>query len=285
MSRRLSTLQPSTFDTKKANAFFVDTHCHIHDASFKDKFGDKDPDVMIQEAEAAGVCQLICVGTDLESSKQAIAFCDSREGCHASIALHPHEAADVDDDLLKKSMKSIRELAEQKSSSLVAIGECGLDYFYHDDEVIRARQKHMLRLHLDIAVKSELPVIFHIRDAFEDFFEIFDEYDGVRGVVHSFSATKSELKEVLKRDLYVGLNGIMTFTKDAKQLDAAKAVPLDKLVVETDAPFLTPVPLRGKMCEPKHVVLTAEFLSTLRGEDLEVFAAATTANAQHLFGI
>jgi TatD DNase family protein len=128
-----------------------------------------------------------------------------------------------------------------------------------------------------------LPVIFHIREAFDDFFRILDDYKGIRGVVHSFSASIVELEGVLSRGLYVGLNGIMTFTNDQKQLDAAKSVPIEKLVLETDAPFLTPKPFRGTMCEPKHVSVTAEFLANLRGESLDYIAKATSNNAKALF--
>jgi len=141
----------------------------------------------------------------------------------------------------------------------------------------------VLKFQLDLAQEFNLPLIFHIRDAFEDFWPIFDQYKGLKGVVHSFTANTKELEEVLARGLCVGLNGIMTFTKQANQLAAAKAVPLDKLLLETDAPFLTPAPFRGTICEPKHVRVTAEFLSHLRNESLEDIAAATTQNAAQLF--
>ena len=118
-----------------------------------------------------------------------------------------------------------------------------------------------------------------------DFWKIIDSYDGIKGVVHSFSSDEGQLEEILKRSLYVGLNGIMTFTKDEKQLNAAKKVPLDKLLLETDAPFLTTKPFRGNRCEPKHVVLTAEFLASLRGESTERLADVTTNNANNLFKI
>jgi len=121
--------------------------------------------------------------------------------------------------------------------------------------------------------------------AFDDFWRIFDDYQGIRGVIHSFSASQKELEAILKRNLYVGLNGIMTFTKDEAQLAAAKAVPIDRLLLETDAPFLTPAPERGTICRPKHVRATAEFLAGVRGESLQHIASIPTQNACSLFAL
>lgn len=288
-------------DTKKR---FIDTHCHIHDSAFEGKFNGKTADTMISDAVDSGVSDFICVGTDFASSRQAVELSEVQKHCFASLALHPHEAEHMTEAELTQGMADIEDLLARSidertadAKTVVAIGECGLDYFYHDDLGTHAKQKTLLRAHFEIAQKYDLPMIFHIRNAdpkkdnpstphaFDEFFEIFDEYKGVRGVVHSFSATEYELQGSLKRGLYIGLNGIMTFTGDEKQLDAAKSVPLDRLVLETDAPFLTPAPQRGKMCEPKHVVLTAEFLSDLRGEDIALIAKHTTHNAQQLFGL
>ena len=241
--------------------------------------------MMITDAKAAGVGQFICVGTDVESSRQALEFCKERLDCFASVALHPHEAEKLTADELAVAVKELETMAENNRSKLVAVGECGLDYFYHNDPTTHQKQDFLLRKHLELAQKLDLPVIFHVRDAFSEFFKILDEYPGTRGVVHSFTATPEILKEVIDRGLYVGLNGIMSFTRDELQLRAAKEAPLDKIVVETDAPFLTPTPFRGTMCQPKHVVVTAEFLSDLRQETFEKFASQTTRNAQQLFGL
>jgi TatD DNase family protein len=172
----------------------------------------------------------------------------------------------------------------------VAIGEFGLDYYYENSSM--EDQQKALRYQLELAASSNKPCVFHIRDsqkqggsAFDDFWPIFDEFTGIKGVIHSFSAGEKELKECLKRGLYIGLNGIMTFSKDDKQLAAAKAVPLNRLLLETDAPFLTPAPKRGTINEPANVELVAEFLSRLRGESVAMLAEATTGNAHALFGI
>ncbi len=270
----------------------IDTHCHIHDPEFSEKY-DQTPDELIASARKAGVEQLICVGTDVKSSQQAVSFCKTRDNCYASVALHPHEAADMTEDEIDSDMKQLEELAAD--GSIVAIGECGLDYYYHDDEQTRQRQHYMLTQHIALAEKYQLPLIFHVRDqklvkkgektAFDDFFSILDRSDTAGGVVHSFSSTPEVLERIISRGLYVGLNGIMTFSKDEKQLEAARLASVEQVILETDAPFLTPKPFRGKMCKPEHIVLTAEFLAELRGESLEEFARYTTRNAHKLFGI
>ena len=250
---------------------FVDTHCHIHESSY-----EHPKEEVVQRAQQAGVTRYICVGTDVRTSQEAITFAEATDRTWASIGLHPHDA-----QLGQETYDALAALLPLKS--VVAIGECGLDYYYNYSD--KKDQIAALEFQLQLALDSKLPMIFHVRDAFNDFWPIFDNFKGVRGVVHSFTATTKELDEVLSRELYVGLNGIMTFTKDDNQLAAAKAIPLDKLVLETDAPFLTPVPLRGKVNEPKNISYIADFLADIRGEDLQKLASATTQNAITLFGI
>jgi len=251
----------------------VDTHCHIHFPDY-----ELDPEEVIANASQAGVTKLLCVGCTLEDSKLSIKMANKYDNIWATIGLHPHEAKEYVRNNVKLS--EFHDLAA--SPKVVAVGETGLDYHYnhssHED------QQKLLRFQLDIAMEHKLPLIFHVREAFEDFWQILDEYKDIRGVVHSFSSTKQNVEEVLKRDLYVGINGIMTFTKNADQLAAAKAIPLNRLLLETDSPYLTPTPYRGTINEPKRVVEVATFLSDLRGESLEQIAHATTANVKDLFG-
>lgn len=252
----------------------VDTHCHIHSANFP-----LDKIQVMKEAKAAGVNRLICVGTSLEDSEQAIDFAKSHTNVWASAGVHPHDADEfVNNKQLQTKFKEILN-----KSSISAIGEIGLDYYKNYSA--KEQQKKALKLQIEAGLGLGLPFIFHVRDAWDDFWQIYDSYDNLSGVVHSFSASPQQLEQVLKRDLYVGLNGIMTFTKDEQQLAAAKLVPLDKLLLETDAPYLTPAPHRGKTCEPKHVLTIVEFLAKLRGEPLERLANATTINAVAVFGL
>jgi TatD DNase family protein len=249
-----------------------DTHCHIHFPDY-----ELDAQEVIQNAYQAGVDHLLCVGCTLADSRLAVELAARHDNMWASIGLHPHEAKEyIHDSLL---LQQFRNLAA--NLKVVAIGETGLDYYYNHSP--KADQQKILRFQLDLAVEHSLPLIFHVRDAFNDFWPIFDEYPRLQGVVHSFTATQKELEQILERGLYVGLNGITTFMKDQAQLTAVKAVPLDRLLLETDAPFLTPTPYRGTICEPKHLGVTAAFLSDLRGEPLEELAAATTQNAKRLF--
>lgn len=267
---------------------WVDTHCHIQeagpevgDAFVQDKWakaGITSPTGPIERAVAAGVTRMICVGCTLRDSQLAVTLAQQQPNCWASIGIHPHEAKD---HLTPEVQATFAALATQKR--VVAIGECGLDYYYNHSS--KADQLSLLEFQLGLAQKQGLPLIFHVRDAFDDFWPVFDQFKGLQGVIHSFSSSTQDLEQILSRGLYVGLNGIMTFTKDASQLEAAKQVPLDSLLLETDAPFLTPSPYRGKICEPEHVRVTGAFLAKLRGEDPAALAAATTANARKLFNL
>lgn len=265
----------------------VDTHCHIQNIvsgepsdelveSKWEKAGITDPQRVIQDAHAAGVTQLMVVGCSLRDSKRAIELAAKEPSCYASIGIHPHEAKLHETKETREDFATLAQLPE-----VHAIGECGLDYYYGHSP--KNSQIKLLEFQLQAAQDHDLPVIFHVRDAYEDFWPVFDQFQGLRGVLHSYTDTQANLNKALDRGLYIGLNGIMTFTKDQKQREMAAQVPLLNLLLETDAPFLTPAPHRGRICTPKYVVDTAKFLCQLRGESLERMAAATTHNAKELF--
>nr|MCU0667186.1 TatD family hydrolase [Patescibacteria group bacterium] len=248
-----------------------DTHCHIHEKEYA-----MPKDEVRAKADEAGVTRVICVGTDIKTSKEAIDYADITPKTWATMGLHPHDAK-----LGSGALKQLANLLPNKN--VVAIGECGLDYYYNHSP--KGDQIKALEFQMQLAIDNNLPMSFHIRDAFDDFWPIFDRFRGLRGVVHSFTATTKELDQSLSRGLYIGLNGIMTFTKQQDQLESAKLVPLDRLVLETDAPYLTPKPHRGRINEPKHILLIADFLAKLKGEQLDNIALATTKNTCQLFGI
>ncbi len=244
----------------------VDTHCHIHDSY------ELPIEEVLARAHDGGVSQMICVGTSEESSRLAISFADAHEEAFASIGVHPHDTSD--------GYAAIVELAGT-SEKLVAVGEIGLDYFYtHSPKEV---QIEALKAQIEVALAHDLPIIFHVREAFDDFWPIFDSYEGIRGVLHSFTDTKENMEKAIAKGLYIGVNGISTFTKDEAQKAMFDAVPLDRILFETDAPFLTPVPYRGKVNEPAYVRIVADYHATRRGISLEEISEASTQNARALF--
>lgn len=266
---------------------FTDTHCHIHEAEFTTlgddqthklwhKADNPNPDAMIQRAVQNGVTRMICVGVSQPDSAHAVQFVKNRPNCWAAIGIHPHEANSG-----QKALDALAPLATEQK--VVAVGEIGLDYFYTHST--KQEQIKALRFQIELALEHNLPIIFHVREAFDDFWPILDSYKGIRGVLHSFTDTHANFLKAMERGLYIGINGITTFTKIEEQLQTAKEVPLQKLLLETDAPFLTPRPLRGTVNEPAHVRLVAEFLAGLRGQTIEDLAANTTQNAQTLFAL
>jgi len=264
-----------------------DTHCHVHEITknltpthdkwFSDGVERTVDDVMNQ-AFAAGVTKMLVIGTSLADSKLAVEFAEAYPNVWASIGVHPHEAARHDAEEVKREFL---ELA--RNEKVVAVGECGLDYFYEHSP--KEDQAALLRVQLEVATEAGLALSFHVREAYDDFWPIFDEFVGLRGVLHSFTDTKAHLQMALDRGLYIGVNGIVTFSKDLAQQAMYSAIPLESMVLETDAPYLTPKPFRGKVCEPKHVVLTAECIAAQRGLRNEQIARITTANAQRLFNL
>lgn len=256
---------------------FFDTHTHIQFPDYP-----LDAEETWQSARVHGVTRLIAVGCRTEDSRLAVNFARGREGVWAAVGIHPHEAANF---LSRPDAKHEFEalLTNARADKIVAIGEIGLDYYYENSS--KEKQAELLRWQLGLAEKYDLPVIFHIREAFEDFWPIFDQFNVKKGLIHSFTGVKSDVEQILKRNLSIALNGIITFTSQVDQIEAAKAIPLDALVIETDAPYLTPKPLRGKICKPEHVVLTAKFLAGLYRVPLEELACKTTCNARAIFNV
>lgn len=244
----------------------IDTHCHIHEPI------ELDVADVLQNARNAGVGAMICVGTSEESSRQAIAFSEAHQQAFAAVGVHPHDT--------KGGYGEIAHLAGT-SKRIVAVGEIGLDYFYtHSSKEV---QIAALKAQIEVALKHDLPIIFHVREAFDDFWPIFDSYAGIRGVLHSFTDSLENMERALQRGLYIGLNGISTFTKDETQKATFDAIPLEHILFETDAPFLTPVPYRGKINEPAYVGLVATYHAERRGVSVEEIAQASSHNAQVLF--
>lgn len=249
---------------------YWDTHCHIHEASYPDA------EAALVRARAAGVARLLCVGTDVVTSAEAVAFAATRAGCLASVGLHPHDAKTG-----VEAVATLEQLVIDHPRTVVAVGECGLDYFYNNSP--REQQQALLHAQLALALRHGLPVVLHVRQAFADFWPIFDQYAGLTGVVHSFTDTTGQLEAALARGLYIGVNGIATFAREPGVQAMYARVPLERLLLETDAPFLTPVPHRGTMNEPAFVTLVAQHIATLQSINLSELSRVTSLNATHLF--
>ena len=252
----------------------VDTHCHIHEASHPLDVLD-----VIARAKLADVNQMICIGTNIDDSRIALEFASHHNEIFASIGIHPHEASN--------NLDGLEGLLQLGNSSIVAVGEIGLDYHY--DNCPHDIQMQALKNQIDLALKYNLPIIFHVREAFDDFWTIVDSYISagkqIRGVLHSFTDTKQNMQEAIKRGLYIGVNGYSTFVKDESQQAMFSMVPLERILIETDAPFLTPAPFRGKVNEPAFVRNVAEYLAKSRHISFDEVANATTTNARKLFNL
>ncbi|MDB5177070.1 MAG: putative Uncharacterized deoxyribonuclease YabD [Candidatus Saccharibacteria bacterium] len=246
----------------------VDTHCHIHESDYPLPIND-----VLTRANYAGVEKMICVGTSEQSSAGAISFATKYEHIVAAVGVHPHDTKDGYAEIAKLA-------SEQK---VVAVGEIGLDYYYKHSP--RDMQIAALESQIQTALDNKLPIIFHVREAFKDFWPIVDNFQGITGVLHSFTDIQANLDLAFERGLLVGVNGISTFTKNAVQQQMYATIPLDKMLLETDAPFLTPTPYRGTINEPAFVSEVAKHHAAIRGVDLSEVASATTANANALFTI
>lgn len=250
----------------------IDSHCHIHESEFFPNPSEQE--AVYRHAIEAGV-GILCVATSEAASREALDFVKTHDDTWAVLGVHPHEAKD--------GCTAVGALLAEKHEKVVGIGEIGLDYYY--DNSPRDVQIAVLEQQLQWAMDYDLPVSFHVREAFADFWPIFDNFHGIRGVLHSFTDTQANLDEGFSRGLYVGVNGISTFTKDTAQQQMFAGIPLEKMLLETDAPFLTPAPLRGKMNEPSYVGRVAEHAAALRGVSVDAVSRTTTDNTRRLFVI
>ncbi|PJE50554.1 MAG: hydrolase TatD [Candidatus Yanofskybacteria bacterium CG10_big_fil_rev_8_21_14_0_10_36_16] len=245
----------------------IDSHCHPQFPQY-----NKDRDEVIKRALDNKV-EMICVGTDLEMSKKAIELSEKHKGIWASVGVHP---TDVDGGI---NVEPFEELLRNKK--VVALGEIGLDYYHIKDEALREHQRITLMQFLDMNEKHGLPLIIHCREAYEDMLKIVDSR--FRGVIHSWTANWETAKKFVDLGFYIGFNGIITFTDQYN--DTVINTPLEKILIETDAPFLAPVPNRGKRNEPLWVKHVAEKISELKKISIEEVGKQTKENTKKLFRI
>lgn len=252
----------------------IDSHAHIHDQAF-----DDDRDGVVERMRAAGVQSALTVGCDLADSVRALDTA-IRYDLYSSAGIHPHEAKDAPEDLASAFAKLVA------NTHVRAIGETGLDYYY--DHSPRDLQQRVLRKHLGFARERGYPVIFHHRDAFEDFVAILREEwrPGMRGVIHCFTGDTAQATTYVREfGLLLGIGGVITFKSAQTIRDAVAAVGLAHLLLETDCPYLAPVPYRGKRNEPAYVSVTADALAALVQTSKARVVSTTTHNARELFGL
>jgi TatD DNase family protein len=254
----------------------VDTHCHLDPHYFPDG-----PDAVIARAKSAGVVGFVVVGVggDLAPARSAVALAEARPTeVAASVGVHPHDATTLDDTLHAE----LASLATRKS--VVSVGEIGLDYHY--DHSPRDVQRSVFARLIALAREVKKPIVVHTREAAEDTLAILTA-EGARdvgGIIHCFSEDRPFAERALDLGFYLSFSGIVTFKNTRAVQEVAAWAPLDRVLVETDSPYLAPVPMRGKPCEPAYVAYTAARVAALRGMDTDALAAATTANAQRCFG-
>jgi len=248
-------------------AQWTDTHCHT-----QEQMVETGSDELLQRAREAGVQRFIVIGTDVDTSTQAIEIAGKHNDVWATVGLHPHDAT--------KGVHTIAPLAT--SPRVVGIGECGLDYYYEHSP--RDIQMPAFAEQIALAKEHNLSLVIHTRDAWEDTFNVLDS-EGVpeHTIIHCFSGGPDEARKCLDRGAYLSFSGIVTFKNAVELRDAAKLCPADRLLIETDSPFLAPVPHRGRPNEPAHVGIVGTFIADLRGHDVVDFASVTSANALRAF--
>ena len=259
-----------------------DTHCHVHDDDYP-----LPADQVLQFAADSAVHRVVTMGSDLASSRRATEYAKRHDGRYGvavrvGVGVYPQNTT----SLTHQTIVELQNIIDGDRSLVAAIGEIGLDYYY--DTVLRQQQIEALEQLIQLAIDNDLPMSFHVRsgefgDAFTDFWPIVNNFSGVKGVLHSFTDSLANLDKVLQAGLYVGVNGILTFNRDSQLSEVYRAMPLERIVLETDAPYLAPKPYRGKVDQPAYIRPIAEYLAKQRNLSISEVARQTTANAMQVF--
>lgn len=248
-----------------------DTHAHYDDTAF-----DGDRESIIKKLKENGVCNVINVGADLKTSQNSINLSREYDFIYAAVGVHPYDVQNLEEDYLDK----LKDMCKWKK--VVAIGEIGLDY--HMDDCNKKAQEKIFKEQIELSKTLNLPIIIHNREAHNDTMNIIKEYRP-KGVIHCFSGSKEMAKEVIKLGMYIGLGGVVTFKNAKNALEVAKTIPLENLVLETDAPYMAPVPFRGKRCDSTLIKFTAQKIAEIRNMDLDELLFKTKQNAKKLFSV
>jgi len=248
----------------------IDTHCHLNIETFKEDYQK-----VIENAKEAGVKQIIVIGIDPKSNQKAIELAEQYPFIYAAVGIYPG----VVDEF---GIEGLRPLLDHKK--VVALGEIGLDFYWRDDN--KKRQIEIFEKQLDIAEELNLPVVIHTRNSFREAYQCVKPYKGrIKGVFHCFSSTLEDAKKAVDLGFYIGIDGPVTF-KNAKDIkEIAKHIPLDKILIETDSPYLSPHPFRGKRNEPMRLPYIAQAIADIKGIDVSEVIKQTTINANNLFNL
>ena len=254
---------------------WFDSHCHVDEVQF-----DGDRDEVLSRMAAEGITRYAVIGSDIATSRRAVAFAREHAGAVAVGGVHPHEAKDFDPESGLDALRSWYQRGEIR-----AIGEIGLDYYY--DLSPRDTQKEVCRIQMELAWELNAPVAFHIRDAHQEMLDLMKEMKPrlTGGIIHCFSGSPEMAREYLKLGYSISFAGPLTFKKAPKLQETARMVPRDRLLIETDSPYLSPEPMRGRRNEPANVRFVGLKLAELRGESPEEVAAYTTENAMRVYGM
>ena len=254
-----------------------DTHAHCDDERVKNEFGDTD--AYIGHQLKNGVGAVVNIGTNLENSRVSIALSEKFNEVYASVGIHPYDIRFYDD--IEKALNEIERLLS--CDKVVALGEIGLDYHYEDSD--RAKQMVFFRAQMELAKRLGAPVIIHDRDAHGDCMAVVRDFPEVTGIFHSFSGSCEMARELVSRGWYISFSGTLTYKNARQPVEACASVPLDRLLIETDSPYLPPVPHRGEMNHPHYVALTCAKAAEIKGISTEEMAKITFENAKRVYRI
>ncbi len=249
-----------------------DTHAHLNDPAF-----DPDREELMAGLRDKGIGLVMNAGCSLESSKDIIKMAEKYPWLYASVGSHPDSADEVNEEVIEE----YRQLCRHEK--VKAIGEIGLDYYYED--IPREIQQKAFRMQMALASEVDLPVIIHEREAHDDGMRIVKEFPKVKGVFHCYSGSAEMARQLVNMGWYIGFTGVLTFKNARKAVETAASIPLDRIVLETDCPFMAPEPFRGKRNDPGYLPKMAEKLAEIRGISVEEAIAATTENAKRLYRI
>lgn len=249
---------------------YFDTHAHFDDEKF-----DENRDILIEEMHSKGVDYIINVGSDMESSVKSMELAKKYDFIYAAVGVHPHEV----ENMKEEDINTLKKYAEYEK--VVAIGEIGLDYYY--DFSPRDKQRYWFERQLDLAAELDMPVSIHSRDAAQETFDIIKNSNVRKGVIHAYSGSVEMAKDYIDMGFYIGVGGVVTFKNAKKLVDVVRFTPMERILLETDSPYLSPVPVRGTVNNSQNLKYVADKISEIKQISSEMVCKITSQNAKGIF--